>query len=40
VRASFPRMRFDTLMQLMWKSYLPLSLGSLIFIASVVFVFS
>lgn len=25
VRASFPRMRFDTLMQLMWKSYLPLS---------------
>ena len=40
VRASFPRMRFDTLMQLMWKSYLPLSLGFLIFIASVVFVFS
>jgi NADH:ubiquinone oxidoreductase subunit H len=33
-------MRFDTLMQLMWKSYLPFSLAWVIFIASVVFVFS
>jgi NADH-quinone oxidoreductase subunit H len=30
VRASFPRMRYDTLMQLLWKSYLPLSLGFVI----------
>jgi len=36
VRASFPRLRFDSLMQLMWKSYLPLALGFLIFISSVV----
>jgi len=40
VRASFPRMRYDALMQLLWKSYLPLSLAWVIFIASIVFVFS
>jgi NADH-quinone oxidoreductase subunit H len=38
VRASFPRMRFDTLMQLMWKSYLPFSLGFLIFASSLVLI--
>jgi NADH-quinone oxidoreductase subunit H len=38
VRASFPRMRFDTLMQLMWKSYLPFSLGFLIFVSSLVLI--
>jgi len=27
VRASFPRIRYDQLMALLWKSYLPLSLG-------------
>ena len=27
VRASFPRMRYDQLMYLLWKSYLPFSLG-------------
>nr|YP_010323274.1 NADH dehydrogenase subunit 1 [Leptophyton benayahui]UKP88409.1 NADH dehydrogenase subunit 1 [Leptophyton benayahui] len=27
VRASFPRMRYDQLMGLLWKSYLPFSLG-------------
>lgn len=36
VRASFPRMRYDQLMQLLWKSYLPLSLGFLIFVASII----
>jgi NADH:ubiquinone oxidoreductase subunit H len=39
VRASFPRMRYDTLMQLLWKSYLPFSLAFLIFIASIVFIY-
>jgi len=38
VRASFPRMRYDTLMQLLWKSYLPLSLGFLIFVSSIVLI--
>lgn len=36
VRASFPRLRFDSLMQLMWKSYLPLALGFLIFVGSII----
>lgn len=31
VRASFPRIRYDQLMMLMWKGFLPLSLGLLIF---------
>ena len=39
VRASFPRMRYDTLMQLLWKSYLPFSLAFLIFVASILVVF-
>ena len=30
VRASYPRIRYDQLMMLLWKSYLPLSLGLLI----------
>lgn len=37
VRGSFPRMRYDQLMQLLWKNYLPLSLGYVIFIASVLY---
>lgn len=40
VRASFPRMRYDALMQLLWKSYLPLSLGFLILISSIILIFS
>ena len=38
VRASFPRMRYDALMQLLWKSYLPLSLGFTIFVSSIIFI--
>jgi NADH-quinone oxidoreductase subunit H len=35
VRGSYPRMRYDQLMALLWKSYLPLSLGWLVFTVSV-----
>jgi NADH:ubiquinone oxidoreductase subunit H len=38
VRASFPRMRYDALMQLLWKSYLPLLLGFTIFVSSIIFI--
>lgn len=31
VRASFPRIRYDQLMMLMWKGFLPLSISLLIF---------
>jgi NADH:ubiquinone oxidoreductase subunit H len=34
VRGTFPRMRYDQLMALLWKSYLPLSLGFVVFVAS------
>lgn len=34
VRASFPRYRYDQLMTLLWKSYLPLSLGLVILVSS------
>lgn len=30
VRSSFPRLRYDQLMHLLWKTYLPLSLGMII----------
>lgn len=33
VRASFPRIRYDQLMHLLWKTYLPLSLGIVCFTA-------
>ncbi len=36
VRASFPRMRYDQLMQLLWKAFLPLSIGYLILVASAI----
>lgn len=36
VRASFPRMRYDQLMGLLWKSYLPLSLGWLVISVSII----
>lgn len=35
VRATFPRMRYDQLMALLWKSYLPLSLGFVVLVSSV-----
>lgn len=35
VRTSFPRLRYDQLMSLLWKTYLPLSLSLVIFINSV-----
>jgi len=37
VRASFPRMRYDQLMALLWKSYLPLSLAFVVLVASLLF---
>ena len=32
VRASYPRLRYDQLMHLLWKTYLPLSLGTIIIV--------
>ena len=40
VRATFPRMRYDQLMQLLWKSYLPLSLGYVVLVASILIIFN
>nr|YP_009434645.1 NADH dehydrogenase subunit 1 [Tectus pyramis]ATF29377.1 NADH dehydrogenase subunit 1 [Tectus pyramis] len=40
VRATLPRLRYDLLMGLTWKSFLPLSLGALIFLAGVLVVFN
>uniref|UniRef100_UPI00315D3619 NADH dehydrogenase subunit 1 n=1 Tax=Madrepora porcellana TaxID=3134087 RepID=UPI00315D3619 len=39
-RVSFPRIRYDQLMILLWKGYLPLSLGVVLFVASVLFSFN
>lgn len=39
VRASFPRIRYDQLMSLLWKNYLPLSLAFVIFVSSVMYSF-
>nr|YP_010322853.1 NADH dehydrogenase subunit 1 [Cornularia pabloi]UKP87541.1 NADH dehydrogenase subunit 1 [Cornularia pabloi] len=33
VRASFPRMRYDQLMYLLWKSYLPFSIGLVVLVS-------
>lgn len=38
VRGSFPRYRYDQLMALLWKSYLPLSLAFFVWVASVLMV--
>lgn len=32
VRSAFPRLRYDQLMHLLWKTYLPLSLGTIIIV--------
>lgn len=39
VRAAFPRYRYDQLMRLGWKIFLPLSLGWVIFVASIIIIF-
>nr|CUS58610.1 TPA: NADH dehydrogenase subunit 1 [Podocoryna carnea] len=36
VRTSFPRLRYDQLMHLLWKTYLPLSLGFIIIVNSII----
>ena len=39
VRAAFPRYRYDQLMRLGWKIFLPLSLGWVVFLASIILIF-
>lgn len=38
VRASFPRLRYDQLMFLLWKTYLPLSLSLIILVNSILWI--
>lgn len=40
VRTSFPRLRYDQLMHLLWKTYLPLSLGLVILTNSILWFFN
>ena len=40
VRGSFPRFRYDQLMALLWKSFLPFSFAWLIFVVAVLFSFN
>nr|ALO20765.1 NADH dehydrogenase subunit 1 [Staurostoma mertensii] len=40
VRASFPRLRYDQLMSLLWKTYLPLSLSFIIIVNSLLWAFN
>lgn len=35
IRASFPRIRYDQLMYLLWKSYLPMSLGFVLLVSGI-----
>ena len=38
VRTSFPRLRYDQLMALLWKTYLPLSLSFVILVNSILWI--
>lgn len=40
VRASYPRLRYDQLMSLLWKTYLPLSLSLIILTNSIIWAFN
>ena len=40
IRASYPRIRYDQLMALLWKSYLPLSLAFVILVSGVLIGFN
>lgn len=39
MRATYPRFRYDQLMQLGWKSFLPISVGLVVVVASLLIVF-
>lgn len=39
VRATYPRLRYDQLMQLGWKSFLPVSVGLVVVVASLLMIF-
>ena len=40
VRTSFPRLRYDQLMGLLWKSYLPLSIGLIVLVNALLWCFN
>lgn len=40
VRASFPRLRYDQLMSLLWKTYLPLSIGLILIVNTLLWSFN
>lgn len=40
IRASYPRIRYDQLMALLWKSYLPLSLGFVVLVGGILIGFN
>jgi len=39
IRASFPRYRYDQLMRLGWKVFLPITLGAVVVVSSVLVAF-
>jgi NADH:ubiquinone oxidoreductase subunit H len=40
IRTSFPRLRYDQLMSLLWKTYLPLSLSFIIITSTLLWSFN